>query len=162
MLGHCSVDKNGDLYSSFDFPFDGRDRSVWYSLGLFLEDYEGDSFEEVVEQFFELDSPDRVLGSYLYRLDQIHNGAPALNNDEYGNRVLANVLNFSKQHNKMYEMYSWLRSKEGKDYLLGNSNFEFTAKAMQNAIDKTEITDVESLVKTHKKDFDTHLYLPSN
>jgi len=38
--GSCTVDSDDDVYSSFNFPYEEKYKHKWYSLGLFLDDYE--------------------------------------------------------------------------------------------------------------------------
>ena len=159
--GNCSVDNDGELYSSFNFPNNIRSQELWYSLGFFLEFNEGDSFEEVLKVFFEFDAPDRVLGSYLYRLEKITANLKQKEKLAFGNNVLANILDFGKKHKKSEELYAWMLSSDGANYLESNSEFEMTANALKDALSKIVITDIDKFVDQYKKDFATDIFLPS-
>jgi hypothetical protein len=159
--GNCSVDGDEDLYSSFSFPNDKRDRDIWHSLGFFLEDSEGDSFEEVLKVFFEFDVPDRVLGSYLFKLQKIMADLKPEEKANFGANVLANILDFGGKQNKSKELYAWLISDEGTEYLDSNSNFEITANAVFATLRNIEITNIEKFIVQYKRDFATGIFLPS-
>lgn len=160
--GHCSVDSDDDLYSVFDFPYDKRDRDQWYSLGLFLSDCEGESFEDSLEYIFDIDSPDRILGSYLFRLTKIFDGLTASDKKSFGENVLANILSFAKKHKKLNEMYAWLRSEDGVDYLNGLDHAQMTGAYLADVLQKSPITDLNGFISKFKKDFGTEIYLPSS
>lgn len=159
--GNCSVDGDEDLYSSFSFPNDKRDRDLWHSLGFFLEDSEGDSFEEVLEVFFEFDVPDRVLGAYLFKLEKKLTELKPIEKANFGANILANILDFGRKQNKSKELYAWMISNEGTEYLENNSNFEMSANAVYDALRNIEITDIEKFIVQYKRDFATDIFLPS-
>ena len=107
--GNCSVDSDEELESEFSFPNNKRDRDLWHSLGFFLEDSEGDSFEEVLEVFFEFDVPDRVLGAYLFKLQKIMADLKPEEKANFGANVLANIFYFGLKHNKSKELYNRIK-----------------------------------------------------
>ncbi len=160
--GHCSVDGDDDVYSSFNFPYEETNRHKWYSLGLFLEDYETQFFEQVFEFFFDLDSPDRVLGSYLYRLEKTSTGLKGKEATVFGKNVLANILDFGKKYAKSEELYAWLLSADGTNYLEGNPHFEKTALALDSALKNEFITDIDKFIGAFKRELDTAIFLPSS
>jgi hypothetical protein len=149
------------VYSSFNFPYEEKYKHEWYSLGLFLDDYETQDFVEVFDFFFDLDSPDRVLGSYLYRLEKITANLKQKEMLDISKNILANILDFGKKHNKCAELYAWMLSSEGEKYLEGNQSFEKTALALDWAIRNEVITDLDKFANTFKKDFGTGIFLPS-
>lgn len=159
--GSCTVDRDDDVYSSFNFPYDETYKQLWYSLGLFLDDYDTENFVRVFDFFFDLDSPDRVLVSYLYRLEKISANLKQKEKLTFGNNVLANILDFGKKHNKSQELYAWLLSTDGTKYLESNSEFEMSANALKDALSKIVITDIDKFVDQYKKGFATSIFLPS-
>lgn len=149
-LGHCSVDSDGELYSVFEFPSSESERDNWYKFGLFEEDIDGDNFESALEAFFDSSSPGRVLGPYLYKVAKIF---PKLSDDLQSNLgiyVLADILNFAKLHNKMKQMYEWIISEEGKNFLTWReSNCEVGGDVV-DFIENQKIDDLEAFIEKNK------------
>ncbi len=143
-FGHCSVNADEELYSVFEFPSSESEKDDWYKFGLFVEDFEGDYFEPVLEAFFDTSSPDRVLGSYLYKISKLF---PKLSDDlksNLGLYVLADILNFAKLHNKMNQMYEWITSEEGKKFLTLQDSYYEVGKKVVSFIENQKIGNLET------------------
>lgn len=160
-LGHCSVDSDGELYSVFEFPSSESERDNWYKFGLFEDDIGGDNFESALEAFFDSSSPSRVLGPYLYKVAKIF---PKLSDDLQSNLgiyVLADILNFAKLHGKMNQMYDWLLSQEGKNFLTSqDSHFEVGEKVVA-FIEIQKIDDLEAFIDKNKDKVGLHPSFPA-
>ena len=159
--GNASVDKEGELYSSFSFPYQDNEKDEWFQLGLFLENNDTDYFETVLDVFFDYDSPDRVLGSYLYRVSKLYKNLSVTEKKNFGKNVLAEILSFAKSQNKCLEMYEWLISKEGSDYLEQHDHLEPAGLALVNALDQCQLNNINEFIGIHKKDFELKILLPS-
>ncbi len=149
-FGHCSVDADEELYSVFEFPSSESEKDDWYKFGLFVEDFEGDYFEPVLEAFFDTNSPDRVLGSYLYKISNIF---PKFSEDlknNLGAYVLADILNFAKLHNKMHQMYEWIISKEGQNFLTLQDSYYEVGEKVVGFIENEKIDDLENFIEKNK------------
>jgi hypothetical protein len=159
--GHCSVDKDEDLYSVFEFPYDEKYKDAWHSLGIFDENISGDSFEDVLKTLFDYDSPDRVIGSYLYKLSKLYEGLSTKDKKNFGKNVVANILCFAKDHDKLYQMYEWLRSKEGIEYLQSNNYLDPAGILASEVVEESLIENLDQFIKQFKKDFGVKIVLPS-
>jgi hypothetical protein len=149
-FGHCSVDSDGELYSVFEFPSSESERDDWYKFGLFVEDVDGDYFEPALEAFFDSSSPDRILGSYLYKVNKI---LPELNSDlknNIGAYVLADILNFAKLHNKMKQMYEWIVCQEGKNFLTLQDSYCEIGEKVVGFIENHKIDELEAFIEKNK------------
>ena len=147
-LGNCSLDSEEDIYSAFDFPRSESDD--WFRHGLFVDDLDGAFFESVLEIIFNTTSPDRVLGSYLYKVNKI---LPELNSDlknNIGAYVLADILNFAKLHGKMKQMYYWIISEEGKKFLTSQKSFLTVGEKVVDFIENQKIDDLEVFTEKNK------------
>ena len=146
-LGDCSVDPDGELCTDFVFPDNEDEIADWYKLGLFVED---DGFESVLEALLDTSSPDRVLGSYLYKVSTMF---PELSDDlksNLGAYVLADILNFAKLHNKMKQMYDWIISEEGKNFLTWQDSYCEVGEKVVDFIENQKIDDLEALIEKNK------------
>ena len=146
-LGDYSVDEDGELYSEFVFPDNEDERADWYKLGLFVED---DGFESVLEALLDTSSPDRVLGSYLYKVSMMF---PKLSDDlksNLGAYVLADILNFAKLHNKTKQMYDWIIAEEGKKFLTSQGSYFTAGKKVVSFIENQKIDDLEAFIEKNK------------
>jgi hypothetical protein len=159
--GHCSVDKDEDLYSVFEFPYDEKYKDAWHSLGIFDENISGDSFEDVLKTLFDYDSPDRVIGSYLYKLSKLYEGLSTKDKKDFGKNVVANILSFAKDHDKLYQMYEWLRSKEGIEYLQSNNYLDPVGILASEVVEESPIENLDQFIGQFKKDFGVKIVLPS-
>lgn len=159
--GHCTVDKDEDLYSVFRFPYDEKDKDAWHSLGIFDENISGDSYKDVLKILFDYDSPDRVIGSYLYKVSKLYEGLSTKDKKDFGKNVVANILSFSKDHDKLYQMYEWLRSKEGIEYLQSNDYLDPAGFLASEVVEENPIENLDHFIGQFKKDFGVKIVLPS-
>lgn len=159
-LGSCKFDQSNQLYSTFEFP--KYDKDDWHSLGLFVEWLDGCNLERILEEFFKEDTPDRVLGSFLYRAIGAQKRMGAKSKVNFGAALLASILDFAKQHEKADAMLQWLLSNEGTQYLQGDSVFSQTASQLLHALHQSPITDIDKYIKKYKQDLGCYLYLPSS
>lgn len=160
-IGSCSVDSDEELYSSFEFPYDEVDKSQWHSLGIFNEGINGSNFDDVLETLFDCDSPDRVIGSYLYKVSKLYKGLPTKDKKDFGKNVVADILNFAKTHNKLHQMYEWLRSKSGIEYLESNDYLDPAGILASQVIEENPIENLDQFIRQFKKDFGVKIVLPS-
>jgi len=160
-IGSCSVDSDEDLYSSFEFPYDEKDKSPWHSLGIFDEGIKGSYFGDVLETLFNYDCPDRVIGSYLYKVSKLYEGLSAKDNKDFGKNVVAEILNFAKAHNKIDQMYDWLRSKSGIEYLESNNYLDPAGILASEVVLVNPIENLDQFIQEFKKDFGVKIVLPS-
>lgn len=147
-LGNCSLDSEEDIYSAFEFPLSESDD--WYRHGLFVDGLSGAFFESVLEVLFDTSSPDRVLGSYLYKVNKI---LPELDSDlkaNIGIYVLADIFNFAKLHGKMNQMHDWILSEEGKKFLTSQESFFAVGEKVVGSIENQEIDDLETFIEKNK------------
>lgn len=160
-LGSCGLDDDGKLSSSFEFPYDQIEKKQWYEFGLFIDEYDGDSFEAIIELLLEVDSPDRVLGAYLYKVsDELASNNQTIDG-KVGDNVLANILAFSVDHKKLIPMYSWLASSAGEEYLLGNELFQPLGHNLLKSLSHLRPEDIETFYMKHIKKFKSTIFLPS-
>ena len=160
--GNCSVDKDEDLYSVFEFPYYEDEKDKWHSVGIFDENISGDSFEDVLETLFDYDCPDRVIGSYLYKVSKIYSGLSAKDKENFGKNVLADILSFSKTHDKLQQMYEWLRSEDGIKYLESNDYLDPAGTLAAEVIKQNPIENLDEFITKFKKDFGIKIVLPSS
>jgi hypothetical protein len=160
--GHCSVDKDEDLYSVFEFPYYEDEKDKWHSLGLFSDNINVGSFEDLLEIFFDYDSPNRVIGSYLYKVSKINDELSDNEQNDFGKNVLADILSFSKTHDKLQQMYEWLRSEDGIKYLESNDYLDPAGTLAAEVIQQNPIENLDEFITKFKKDFGIKIVLPSS
>lgn len=69
-------------------------------------------------------SPDNLLSPWLESLDSYQANHDLVGSDNeyiFSKGVLAHILDFADQNNKLIQMYNWLISSEGNAYLLKSS-----------------------------------------
>ena len=159
--GNASVDEEGEVYSSFSFPYQENEKDEWFCLGFFLENSETDYFDTVLDVFFDKDSPDRVLGSYLYRASKMFKDLSVDDKKTFGKNLLAEILSFSKLHNKSEQMYKWLTSNEGNNYFMEHSHLDPAGEAVINALVQCTANNLDEFIAENKKDFGLKIVLPS-
>ena len=159
--GNCSVDKEGHINSLFEFPYEESEQDKWHSLGIFPDNINADSFEELLDLFFGYDSPDRVIGAYLYKVSKIYKGLSAKDKEDFGKNVLANILSFAKAHGKLQQMYQWLFSKDGETYLDSNPYLEPADKEVAKAMKQIGIDERDKFILSYKIDFGVQICVPS-
>lgn len=158
--GHAYVDEYGDLKTLFESPTNEQLRDALYSLGFFLDDLDGRSFNDSLSTLFEVDSPDRVIGAYLYKVLK-KSSTQILNNKLFGKQLLANILAFANQYKVGNEIYEWFRSEEGKNYLRYSNNFKLAAKAILSELEKEAIVDLGKYIAKYQKNLGVQIILPS-
>ena len=106
-IGHCTFDKRGRSYFLFESPYGDENVDEWNSLGLFVNGFNDDA-KYIFDKLFDFDSPNRVLGSYLYRVSKVYENLSKKEKFTFGKNILANILDFSEKQNKLESMYLWL------------------------------------------------------
>lgn len=160
-IGHCTFDKRGRSYFPFEEPYGDEKVDEWNSLGIFVDGF-GDDVRYIFDALFNYDSPDRVLGSYLYRLSKGYKKLTAKERKSFGKNILANILDFAKKQKKLEQMYLWLSSQEGLDYLAEGKYFDPAGISLCEALEIPLDLGLDQYIEVYKKDFDTAIYLPSN
>lgn len=134
-FGHCNMD-DGEFYYVFDVPNSDAECEKCYEFGLFFNNLDGDSFEIALDALFDGKSPDRTIGAKLYKLSKVYE---TLSNEEkeiFSKSVLAKTLEVFNDPSKAQEMQKWLRSSEGKQYLVSNPVFEPAGRLLLKSIDQ--------------------------
>ena len=78
---------------------------------------------------------------------------PELSDDlksNLGAYVLADILNFAKLHNKMKQMYDWIISEEGKNFLTWQDSYCEVGERVVDFIENQKIDDLEALIEKNK------------
>jgi hypothetical protein len=155
---HCSVyrDRVHFNFSVFNGEFD-----PWYQHGIFIVD-ETDDVKKILKKLFEYDSPDRVIGSYLYRANKNFNTYANEIKDNFDATLLANILSFGKKEQKLEELAGWLFSKNGIKYLnqLGSS-IDLDDPEVSKIFESKSIDELNSFIDKHTRDLGLNIYLPS-
>jgi hypothetical protein len=160
VIGSCTFDSDNYLFSTFEFR--KHDEYDWYALGFFMDRLDGCYLGRILEEFFKEDTPDRVLGSFLYRAIHAQKTKGLKSKSAFGSALLATILNFSKQHGKAEAMLQWLLSSQGTDYLQGNPVFSQSATQLLHALHESTVTDIDTYIKKYKQDLGCNLFLPSS
>jgi hypothetical protein len=153
-FGNCNFDKRDRLYFNFSNFNNDEDYEPWYSFGMFSVGGTK-SLEDVLKALFDLDSPDRVLGSYIFKVGQKFDTLPEEEKLDFDLNVFANILDFGKNQGKLLELVEWIFSKNGLKQL---DHFPFCIDmenpeilALGNAPNSETL---EQFIKQYKKDLD--------
>ena len=160
-LGDCTLDKNDELH--FNFPYLGDDDcDSWYSFGLFSANAT-DDFESVLNDIFDLNSPDRVLGAYLYKVALIFDELAPKARATFNENMLANILDFGHQQGKLLGLWQWIFSSDGLKYIDQlEHGIDMSTSEIVRLSESDNLVTLQKFVKQYKKDFGITLYLPSN
>lgn len=160
--GNCNFDKRDRLYFNFSDLNNDEDYEPWYSFGIFSVGGT-ESFEDVLQALFDFDSPDRVIGSYIFKVGQKFDTLPEEEKLDFDFNVFANILNFGKKHGKLFQLANWIFSEKG---IKNFDQFPFCIDmenpqilALGNA---PNCEALEQFIKQYKKDFGIKIYLPSS
>jgi hypothetical protein len=134
-FGHCSMDEDGEFYYIFDFPSEDEEINKWYEFGLFLNNVGGDSFEEALQALFDSESPDRTIGANLYKLSKEYNALPAEEKISFSDNLLPKILGVFSDQDKAKKILDWLKSSEGRKYLVSNPLFEPAAGELLKSLE---------------------------
>lgn len=107
---------------------------------------------------FNPNCPERVLGKWLaeaknYFLDGDYEDT------EFGNLLIGNILNFGKQHDKLHEMYYWLKSKDAEKFLLNDKEYELAAKLILTQVEHLSQEDLDLFIEKYNKPLDFEIKL---
>lgn len=159
-FGDCTLDKSDKLH--FNFPYlSDEDCDPWYSFGLFSANTT-DDFEAVLNDLFDMNSPDRVLGAYLYKISQVFHDLSPVAQETFNENMLANILDFGSQEGKLLELWQWIFSNDGLKYIdqLEQSIDLSTSEIVK--LGKSEnLSVIQKFISQYKKDFGISIYLPS-
>ena len=107
---------------------------------------------------FNPNCPERVLGKWLAESDNTFFDED-YDDIELGNLLIGNILNFGKQHDKLHEMYSWLKSKDAEKFLLSDDAYKFAAKLILTQVEHLSEEDLDLFVEKYNKPFDVEIKL---
>lgn len=138
MIGDFIIDEDMNFTGMSSHGFYEWSDHRWEELGFNFSDSDGEKSEELFEQkikfLFEKNSPDKLLGSWLVKLDRHEFDTGDLLAESV---FAAHIIKFSDAENKLIEMYYWLISEEGKAFLQSNDRFHsdafFIISELQNA-----------------------------
>ncbi|MEY4017348.1 MAG: hypothetical protein RLZZ189_1146, partial [Pseudomonadota bacterium] len=104
-----------------------------------------------------------LLGNWLNLLDQTYDlhsiieeskGIKDPSDENVGDVVLANLLSFSQSHGKALEMFNWLVSRDGKNFLTYFDDYNTYVKPLLSSCQRTYATMVCATNKsTYLKSF---------
>jgi hypothetical protein len=134
-FGHCNMD-DGELYYMFDVLDLDAEREKCYEFGLFFNDLDSDSFEIALDVLFDDNSPDRTIGATLYKLSKVYETLSNEEKETFSKSVLAKTLDVFNDSSKAQEMKKWLRSSEGKQYLVSNPVCEPAGRVLLKALEQ--------------------------
>jgi hypothetical protein len=155
MIGDFVIDEDMNFTGMSSHGFYEWSDQRWEELGFNFSDGDDEKSEELFEQkirfLFEKNSPDKLLGSWLVKLNRLEFDTGDLLAESV---FAAHIIKFSDTENKLIEMYNWLISEEGKAFLLSNDRFHsdafFIISELQNAAAPDEdlpTNDSEKLLK---------------
>lgn len=160
-FGNCTVDKRNNLNFNFTYLSE-EDCEPWFCFGLFAAS-ETDDYESILDDLFDFDSPDRVVGSFLFRAWKKIDDLPANVRATFNESAIACILDFGKGQGKLIEIWSWIFSNEGVKYF---DQLEYSLDMSEPEIVKlggaTDVNEIEAFIKKYKKDFGITMYLPSS
>jgi len=112
---------------------------------------------------FDYDSPDRVLGSYIFKVSLLFDSLSEEHKLDFDLNIFANILHFGQEQGKLLELSQWIFSEKGLKKLDGFAYCIDMDSPEILALNKTSKTeDLEAFIKKYKKDFGVTLYLPSS
>ncbi len=161
-IGNCNFDKRDRLYFNLSNLNNEEDYYPWYSFGIFLVGGT-ESFEDMLKALFDFDSPNRVLGSYIFKVGQKFDALPEKDRLDFDLNVLANILDFGKNNGKLFELIKWIFSESG---LINFDQFPFCIDMERPEIlalgNEPSSANLEQFIRQYRKDFGVKIYLPSS
>lgn len=116
----------------------------------------GDTIAWIEYLLFSPNCPERVLGKWLSEAEYVFDGEDEI---EFGNLLIGNILILGKRHNKLNEMFKWLKSKDAKKFLLSDKSYEFAAKLILTQIELLDSNNLHSFVNQYSRPLDSELKL---
>jgi hypothetical protein len=137
-IGDFVFDEKMDLTGMSPLSEHGDNYREWHAIGLAWDENDDPEwlFARKIQFLFEKNTPEKLLGSWLIKLSlesiDFKDIAPE-------QAIIAHLLKFSDQQDKLFEMYQWCISTEGEKFF--NSNYNFCNAAGYVCDELREITD---------------------
>jgi hypothetical protein len=160
-FGNCNFDKSDKLYFNFVSLVEEAEYEPWYALGLFLVDEE-QNFSTIQNALFDFDSPDRVLGSYIYKVAQKIEQLSQKERTNFDLNVIANILEFGHSQGKLHELFMWIFSESGIEYFDELPHvIDMQRPELVRLSVSTKVEELSEFILQFKKNFGIKIYLPS-
>ena len=163
-FGNCTVDKEDEIeevFFNFKFIENEDECKPWNTFGLFSADVT-DDFEEVLIDLFNYDSPDRVIGAYLFKVWDKFDNLPSHDKDNFDAALLANILDFGKKEQKLIPLFQWIISEDGLKYFDRlQCSIDFSSPEIIVLDSSSSAEDLDNFIERYKRNFGVTIYLPS-
>ncbi len=152
LIVHLSVDGVEQRLYIGDFVFDDElqlcgmhhinDQKPIYdvlsNLCFTFDEYEDPEylFEKIIRFLFEKNTPEKLLGSWLIKLSLENFDFKGIEPEQ---AIIAHLLKFSDQQEKLFEMYHWCLSPDGEKFFDSNDSFPYAANCICDEL--KEITE---------------------
>ena len=155
---HCAVVRDR---VRFNFSVLNDDFDPWFSFGMFCVDSTDDVIK-ILKNLFDYNSPDRVIGSYLYKVNKKYNFFIDEIKANFDAIVLANILNFGRQENKLIELSRWIFSKKGLQYFEQlEHSIDMKFPEIANLSKSSSVDELNAFIERNLKELGAKIYLPS-
>ncbi len=142
-IGDFVVEEDGTLYATADLTSYSDPDKPFSLLGFNYSQIHDPEigFVEAVKFLFEpKNSPDRLLGSWLVKLNSWYYSGDDIETEQV---LTAHLLNFSEKNEKLFEMYQWCIAPDGRRFFESNKNFCSSASYILDELEKAAAGNFE-------------------
>lgn len=137
-IGTFVFDDEMQFFGTAEFHDQGIEYKTWHRLGLVFGEHEDPEwlFERILNFLFEKNTPEKLLGSWLIKLEHESFDLKGIEPEQ---AIIAHLLKFSDRQEKLFEIYQWCLSLDGEKFFDSNDSFPYAANCICDEL--KEITE---------------------
>jgi hypothetical protein len=159
-IGTFVFDDDMHIFGTAEFHDQSPEYKIWHDLGLGFGQHEDPEwlFERILNFLFEKNTPEKLLGQWFVKLESADLNFEHIEPEQ---AIIAHLLKFSDDHEKLFEMYAWCLSPAGEEFFESNENFCVAARLVWDELSEITKGNFKNL-RMYDDDEDEHEVTENN